>query len=152
MNIALVSFLFLWVVVFITGLVVWVPNYVDEKYRGVTIQFIIAGFTFIALTTKFVDHLLNDEMNFTYIALYVLAIIILVVAATGVYYWIPTYFPEGIEDPITGTKNHQFLRSIVVSCFILSLLFINIYEREYSESICRCASKMLKFGGKKLKK
>lgn len=152
MNIVLVSFLFVWMIVFITGIVLWVPNYVDDKYRGVTIQFMIAGFTFIAISSKFVNHLMNGEINNVYIGLYVLAIVLLLTAATGAYYWIPTYFPEGIQDPITGKKDQQFLRSIVVSSFVLTLLFINIYEREYSESICRCASTLLKFGGKKLKK
>lgn len=157
MKLGLVTFLFIWLIVFITGLAVWVPSYIGDEYKGVTIQFVVAGFTFIALTSKFVDHVLNGEMNSVYIILYVITIGLLLVALTGVYYWIPQYFPEGIDDPTTGKKNTQLLRMILVSCFTMLMIFINIYEREYSESICRCASNITNAftkltGGKKLKK
>lgn len=142
MNVALVSFLFVWLVVFITGLVVWVPNNVENKYKSVTVQFIIAGFTFIVTTTKFIDHLLNGEMNSVYLGLYLFSIAVLLLATTGVYYWIPKYFPEGIKDPITGEQDTQFIRLVLVSCFTLIMIFVNIYEREYSDSICKCATKL----------
>lgn len=142
MNIVLLSFLFVWLIVFITGLVAWVPSYVENKYKGVTVQFIIAGFTFIVITTKFIEHIVNGEMNNVYIALYLFAIAVLLLAATGVYYWIPTYFPEGIKDPITGEQDTQFIRLILVSCFTLIMIFVNIYEREYSDTICKCATRL----------
>lgn len=156
MNLVLLGTNFVWLVVLITGLVIWIPKYVDESYQDITVHFVILGFTFLALTTKLIKHILNNEVNFGYIMLYVISIALLLLAITGVYYWLPKYFPQGVKDPITGKTDVAFASNILVSCFTISLIFMNMYEQEYAEAIYKSGdvtSTLITFGGKrKLKK
>lgn len=156
MNLVLLGVNFAWLVVLITGLVIWIPKYVDSNYQDVTIHFVILGFTFLALTSKIIKHILNGEVNIGYVVLYTISIALLLLAITGVYYWLPKYFPQGVKDPITGKTDMVFANNILVSCFTVSLIFMNIYEQEYTESIYKggeVASALITFGGKrKLKK
>jgi cytochrome b subunit of formate dehydrogenase len=156
MNIALLVINFLWLVVLITGLVIWIPKYVDSQYQDVTVHFVILGFTFLGLTTKMVKHILNGEVNIGYVVLYTISIALLLLAITGVYYWLPKYFPQGITDPITGKTDMTFASNILVACFTISLIFMNMYEQEYAEAIYKSGditSTLINFGGKrKLKK
>jgi hypothetical protein len=156
MNTLLLGINFVWLIVLITGLVLWIPKYVDPQYQDVTVHFVILGFTFLALTTKLIKHALTGEINIGYIVLYVISVALLLLAITGVYYWLPKYFPQGVKDPITGKTDITFASNILVSCFTISLIFVNMYEQEYTEAIYKggeITSALISYGGKrKLKK
>jgi len=150
MNLIFLGINFAWLIVLITGLVLWIPKYVDKSYKDVTIHFVILGFTFLTLTNKLLKYTLNGQINVGYVILYTISIAVLLLAITGVYYWLPKYFPQGVKDPVTGNTDLTFLNNILVSCFTVSLIFINIYEQEYTESIYRTgqiSSVFLKYGG-----
>jgi hypothetical protein len=156
MNTILLGVNFLWLIVLITGLVLWIPKYVSSQYQDITVHFVILGFTFLALTTKLIKHVTSGETNIGYIGLYVLSVVLLLLAITGVYYWLPKYFPQGVKDPITGKTPVDFASNILVSCFTISLIFVNLYEQEYTEAIYKggdVTSTLISYGGKrKLKK
>lgn len=154
MDVLMIAFYILWLIVLITALIVWVPAYVEDKYKDITVHFIVLGFTFIAMTGKFISHVSNNEIDPTYIILYILSIAVLFVAVTGVYYWLPKYYPEGVKDPITGKADLDFANTIVISCFTITLIFLNLYEQEYTESIYKSGevtSALINFGGKRKK-
>jgi heme/copper-type cytochrome/quinol oxidase subunit 4 len=154
MDALMIAFYILWLVVLLTALIVWVPAYVEDKYKDITVHFIVLGFTFIAITGKFISHVSKNELDVGYILLYALSIAILLVAVTGVYYWMPKYYPEGVKDPITGKADLDFANTILLSCFTITLIFLNLYEQEYTESIYKSGevtSTLINFGGRRRK-
>ena len=152
METALLTFYFLWLIVLITGLVLWIPKYVKEEDQDITISFTILGFTFISMTMKFISRVLKGEANSVYIGLYLLSVAILLAAITGVYYWFPKYFPQGIPDPVSGKFSKKYSETVLVACFTVTLIFINLYDREYSEGVYKSGevmSALVNYGGKR---
>ena len=144
----------IWLIVLITGLVYWIPKYVEKEYRDITIHFTLIGFTFISITTRFIEHILNGDVNRVHIGLYLLSIAVLLTAVTGVYYWVPKYFPKGIPDPITGDTDSKYTNVALLATFTMTLLLINLYEQEYSEGLYKSGeviSNLVNYGGKRKK-
>lgn len=137
----LLAFYVFWLIVsfiLITGIV---PNYVSEEYRDVTIHIITFGFVLITLASRFYYKYQEGTLTWAFIVLFILTIAAFAVLISGAYYWINKYF--GRED------EYMLMSNILIGVFTVTLVFINLYEQEYSETFYKAGEIVSMIGGKR---
>lgn len=125
MSPLLVIYIF-WLIITAVGILYIVPTYVPSKYKDVTAHFLTMGFALISLISKFVYKYYYGTLTYMFLVLFVFSLAIFATLVSGAYYWMPKYS----NSPDDTTSVNMF-----VGFFTTSLIFINLYDQEYQDTI-----------------
>lgn len=133
----------LWLILTFVIITVIVPRFVPDEYKDISVHITTFGFVLISLLSKFIIKLYDGTITYMFMFLFLLSIGGFITLVTGVYYWVPKYLYSFEQSTVDN---------ILIGGFTASLIFINLYEQEYQDTIYKIGDVITMFGGKRKSK